>query len=119
MSHRQRPAFVTEEYILEQRKLREERKAKKRKQNPTNEDEETFNTGFIKRPLLRIPHGPLHRGGMHVTVMTYNVLAQNLIRRELFSHSKDAVKWKNRSKVLANELSHYQPDVLCCQVMSD
>ncbi|ODQ68535.1 Endonuclease/exonuclease/phosphatase, partial [Nadsonia fulvescens var. elongata DSM 6958] len=47
--------------------------------------------------------------------MTYNVLGQRLIRRKLFPTSGEAVKWKNRSRVLYNEICHYDPDVLCLQ----
>lgn len=69
---------------------------------------------FIRRPML-----PLHTGeeveGFQFKLMTYNCLAQALIRRKLFPDSGEAVKWYRRSKVLLNKFKHYNPDVICLQ----
>lgn len=69
---------------------------------------------FIRRPIL-----PLHEGenpmGFKFKLMTYNCLAQTLIRRKLFPTSGDALKWYRRSKVLLNEFKYYNADVICLQ----
>ena len=68
---------------------------------------------FIHRDMQKI------KDGKGLTVMTYNVLAQSLIRRKLFPDSGDSIKWSHRQKVLQNELSHYNPRLMCLQEMGD
>ena len=89
---------------------------------------------FIRRRLLELPtaqnsskgdnactsqekagrgKGPM--GYRDVKLMTYNMLAQTLIRRGVFPGAKDAVKWSNRSVVIVNEIKYYDCDVLCLQ----
>jgi mRNA deadenylase 3'-5' endonuclease subunit Ccr4 len=56
--------------------------------DPKAEPVDTFNTNFIERPMLRLPDTT--EGGdesNRITIMTYNVLAQSLIRRRLFPSS--------------------------------
>ncbi|CAG8547611.1 8274_t:CDS:2 [Scutellospora calospora] len=52
-----------------------------------------------------------------ITIMTYNLLAQSLVRREFFPESGDALKWKNRRPRLLKEILYYKPDVACFQEM--
>ncbi|CAG8440937.1 1029_t:CDS:2 [Diversispora eburnea] len=52
-----------------------------------------------------------------ITIMTYNILAQSLCRRDLYPESGDALKWKNRRPQLIKEILHYHPDVACFQEM--
>ncbi|CAG8718231.1 16628_t:CDS:2, partial [Racocetra fulgida] len=52
-----------------------------------------------------------------IKIMTYNLLAQSLIRREIFPESGDALKWKNRRPRLLKEILYYDPDVSCFQEM--
>ncbi|CAG8656314.1 10420_t:CDS:2 [Racocetra persica] len=52
-----------------------------------------------------------------IKIMTYNLLAQSLIRREIFPESGDALKWKNRRPRLLKEILYYEPDVSCFQEM--
>lgn len=47
--------------------------------------------------------------------MTYNTLAQTLIRRNTFPDANEAIKWHNRSKVLMREIKFYHSDILCLQ----
>ncbi|CAL9736023.1 RNA exonuclease Ngl2p [Monosporozyma servazzii] len=71
---------------------------------------------FIKRPMLSLHDkeaDPMK--GFNFTLMTYNCLAQALIRRKLFPDSGEAVKWLRRSKVLLNKFKHYNSDVICLQ----
>lgn len=69
---------------------------------------------FLQRPMLEL-HRTEPVTGFVCKIMTYNCLAQALIRRKLFPDSGDALKWFRRSKVLMNEFRYYDPDVLCLQ----
>ncbi|CCH59132.1 hypothetical protein TBLA_0B02900 [Henningerozyma blattae CBS 6284] len=69
---------------------------------------------FIKRPILQM-HENEPVKGFKFSLMTYNCLAQALIRRKLFPEGGDALKWHRRSKVLLNEFKHYNPDIICLQ----
>lgn len=69
---------------------------------------------FIRRPMLQLHQGEPETG-FTFSMMTYNCLAQALIRRKLFPDSGDALKWFRRSKVLLYEFMHYKPDVICLQ----
>lgn len=115
------PSFVTPEYIEKQRQKKLEKMAKKAARKPiappSNAPPE-FNTDFIKREMLSIPnYAPFEteKSALDITIMTYNVLAQTNIRRSMFPHSGEALKWKNRSRMLANELTYYSPTLGCMQ----
>lgn len=118
------PAEITPEYIAEQRAKREAaKKAKKDALIAQGIDPEQVDTPpdlrFITRPILKIPRDnsdPLFsKNGLNVKIMTYNVLAQALIRRTLFPTSGNAVKWFKRSQVLLSEFKHYNCDILLLQ----
>lgn len=118
------PAEITPEYIAEQRAKREAaKKAKKDALIAQGIDPEQVDTPadlrFISRPILKIPRDesdPLFsKNGVNVKIMTYNVLAQALIRRTLFPTSGNAVKWFKRSQVLLSEFKHYNCDILLLQ----
>ncbi|KAG0654080.1 hypothetical protein C6P45_003541 [Maudiozyma exigua] len=76
---------------------------------------------FIKRELLEIPHPSEEAlllnesNSVNVKIMTYNILAQSLIRRELFPGAHDAIRWSNRSRTFLNVFRFYDTDVLCMQ----
>ncbi|ONH67553.1 RNA exonuclease NGL2 [Cyberlindnera fabianii] len=115
------PASITPEYIAEQRALREAKKAAKRQElidqglDPDAVAASQSGEGrFIKRPMLYVPYS-VESKGVRVKIMTYNVLAQALIRRKLFPTSGNAVKWPRRSKVLLNEFKYYDGDILLLQ----
>ena len=104
----------------EMERIRAERRAKRAKReeliargiDPDSHKE----LRFIRRPMLALPGViPESIGKLQLTIMTYNCLAQTLIRRKLFPDSGDALKWHIRSKVLLHELKHYNPDVACLQ----
>lgn len=108
-----KPEFLTPEYIEKMRKIREERKEKKRQ--AANQDKVVDpKLEFIKRPMLDIP-GQQACGGLEIKVMSYNVLAQALIRRKLFPTSGGALKWGPRSQVLVAEFAYYDADIVCLQ----
>ncbi|KAK9239363.1 Endonuclease/exonuclease/phosphatase [Lipomyces kononenkoae] len=122
-----RPDYVTPEYIAAQRAKREQAKAEKARRNQMlgiePDEQEGFNTNFIKRPMLAIKDddetddnsSSSSSGGVDIKIMTYNVLGQALIRRELFPTNGDALKWRWRSKMLLSELKHYDADIMCLQ----
>lgn len=111
---------ITPEYIAEMRAKREAAKiAKKEALIAQGIDPKLpADLRFIKRPMLAVPRdssGQSTREVCPISIMTYNCLAQALIRRKLFPDSGDALKWFKRSKVLSNEFKHYNPDVICLQ----
>ncbi|KAK6463913.1 RNA exonuclease NGL2 [Scheffersomyces coipomensis] len=105
------PSSITPEYIEEQRRLRNLKKSQKQAESKPVEQIETF----IKRPLLPLPDVIDNGDGLKIKIMTYNILAQALIRRTLFPTSGDALKWATRSKTLLDEFKYYDADILCLQ----
>ncbi|CAI5760495.1 unnamed protein product [Candida verbasci] len=109
------PSKLTPEYIEEQRRIRNERKEKERKRKeelgliPPPEPE-----SFIKRPFIKL-NLPSVTDKLAITIMSYNILAQTLIRRELYSTNGKILKWHIRSKVLLDEITHYNPSILTLQ----
>lgn len=53
--------------------------------------------------------------GDGIRVMSYNILAQSLIRREQYPFSGNSLKWAIRSPALLEEIGHYAPHLLCMQ----
>ncbi|SGZ48426.1 CIC11C00000005777 [Sungouiella intermedia] len=109
-----KPDFLSPEFIEKAKKIREERKEKKRLQANEKKNNIDPRLQFIKRPMLDIP-GQTSDGGVEITIMSYNILAQALIRRKLFPTSGNALKWSNRSQVLLSEFKYYDSDILCLQ----
>ncbi|SCV01963.1 LANO_0F14422g1_1 [Lachancea nothofagi CBS 11611] len=70
---------------------------------------------FIRRPMLSLTPKETPSSGFTFRLMTYNCLAQALIRRKLFPTSGNALKWFKRSQVLLNEFKYYAADVQCLQ----
>lgn len=111
------PTKLTPEYIEEQRRLRALKKEQKRQEllaQGIDPDKPQIPKAleFIQRPFVQI-NEPAH--GLRLKIMSYNVLAQALIRRKLFPTSGEALKWSTRSQVLLAEIKYYDPDVLCVQ----
>ncbi|SSD59788.1 related to RNA exonuclease NGL2 [Saccharomycodes ludwigii] len=74
------------------------------------------NIEFIKRPMLSVlPSDATPPVGIPLTIMSYNMLAQSLIRRKMFPTSGNVLKWFVRSKLLSNEFIYYKPDIMCLQ----
>ncbi|OWB56599.1 hypothetical protein B5S28_g2506 [[Candida] boidinii] len=119
------PADITPEYIEEMRKQREARKAAKKKELDSDDlsaKPQQQNDGlFIKRKVLYLNGKGTgqedDKKSLRITIMTYNLLAQALIRRSLFPTNGDVLKWSRRSKMLLEELKYYMSDVLCFQEM--
>ncbi|ORY69278.1 Endonuclease/exonuclease/phosphatase [Leucosporidium creatinivorum] len=70
---------------------------------------------FEPREWAEVPElEKLEVQGKEVSIMTWNMLAQALVRRELFPNS-DFLKVKERIPTLMREVLHYAPDVVCLQ----
>ncbi|GAA5802774.1 hypothetical protein HPULCUR_008249 [Helicostylum pulchrum] len=54
-----------------------------------------------------------------IRVMTFNILAQSLIKRELFPDSGDILKWKPRRKMIVEEIQMYNPDIIAIQELDN
>lgn len=91
---------------------RRERREKREREAAAGVAEAPNKCRFIVRPMLEVQ---TPGEGPGVTVLTYNMLAQALIRRKLFPTSGPAVKWPARLAVLLAELTHYNADVLLLQ----
>ncbi|KAK9711103.1 RNA exonuclease ngl2 [Basidiobolus ranarum] len=54
--------------------------------------------------------------GLKFTILTYNVLAQCLIKRTLFPYAtKKALRWGHRKTNILNEILSLSPDIVCLQ----
>nr|ODN96642.1 hypothetical protein L204_03351 [Cryptococcus depauperatus CBS 7855] len=98
-------------YILtpEQQAIAEQRRAERaaRKATDAKKDE---SMKFLRREWLelRTAHNP-------IKVLTWNLLAQTLVRRKLFPGS-DCLKWSDRKPLLASEMAHHaQCQIICLQ----
>ncbi|ODQ78089.1 hypothetical protein BABINDRAFT_172525 [Babjeviella inositovora NRRL Y-12698] len=124
----QNPASLTPEFIAEQRRLKKEaQEAKRQELIAQGIDPDQVNIPaelrFIKRPMLSVPGCVKEQRAvlegvpekLPITIMTYNLLAQALIRRKLFPTSGDALKWSRRSRVLLAEFKQYKSDILLLQ----
>ncbi|KAJ2878890.1 RNA exonuclease ngl2, partial [Coemansia aciculifera] len=50
------------------------------------------------------------------TIMSYNLLCQQLVRRTLFPYaSQNSLKWKSRKSKLLEEISYWKADIMCLQ----
>ncbi|KAJ1668321.1 RNA exonuclease ngl2 [Coemansia sp. RSA 1813] len=80
--------------------------------------------------MVRIPNACAKRTWLEVaknlpssekdllTVMSYNILCQTLIKRIRYPYaSKGSLKWKSRRNTLLNELEYWCADVVCLQEM--
>ncbi|QPG75680.1 hypothetical protein FOA43_003039 [Brettanomyces nanus] len=74
---------------------------------------------YIKREMLEVSHEKFLsiEKGLRLRFMTYNLLAQTLIRRSMFPDNGPILKWTNRSKPLFQEVKNYNCDIMCMQEM--
>lgn len=111
---------ITPEMIEEKRKLREQKKLMRQEliNQGLDPDNPNQKPKYIKRELIEIPHDGNSSGeqpSVSIKIMSYNLLAQALIRRTLFPENGDILKWSNRSKILIQEIKNYNCDILCLQ----
>ncbi|THV04851.1 Endonuclease/exonuclease/phosphatase [Dendrothele bispora CBS 962.96] len=100
---------------LEQIALSEARKAKRLRQEqapPPSTDSEKGK--IVQRQWLKLQDPPNMDGARRIKVFTWNLLAQCLVRRELFPTS-DCLKANQREHMLYRELLSQDADILCLQ----
>ncbi|CAI4047508.1 3'-5' poly(A) RNA exonuclease SKDI_13G0200 [Saccharomyces kudriavzevii IFO 1802] len=113
------------------KKIREERAQRRQSRRNSlisqgkDPDFPTPDLQFIERPFLHVYREvsqdsktsgmQVPPSSLDVQIMTYNTLAQTLIRRDFFPQSGSALKWHKRSKVLVHELKTYKPDIVSLQ----
>ncbi|KAG7450417.1 uncharacterized protein BT62DRAFT_510838 [Guyanagaster necrorhizus] len=101
------------ELSAEQLAIQETRKAKKKKQtHPTPQVDDRGK--IVERVWLRCSEGDGVRDGFRVKLLTWNLLAQCLVRRELFPVS-DCLKAAQREHMIYRELLSQDVDILCLQ----
>lgn len=114
--HNTKRPFDLAASLEEQQRLRDERK--RSKNGYTGFDKNTPpHLQFIKRPLVTVNKDP--PSSLRLKIMSYNTLAQSLVRRTLFPTSGNALKWATRSKVLTSELKYYDADIMCLQEVDE
>ncbi|CEG77885.1 hypothetical protein RMATCC62417_12566 [Rhizopus microsporus] len=68
------------------------------------------------KPLRRDFKRVNDQGHRHpIRVMSFNILAQTLIKRELFPDSGDVLKWKTRKQMILEEIEFYDADIMSLQ----
>ncbi|GAA5858788.1 hypothetical protein JCM8547_004988 [Rhodosporidiobolus lusitaniae] len=74
--------------------------------------------GFREREWVEVPRGEGEeeegKEGRKVKLLSWNMLAQALVRRELFPGS-DCLRGKDRLPALMQEVTYYDPDIACLQ----
>nr|XP_057946834.1 protein angel homolog 1-like [Doryrhamphus excisus] len=68
------------------------------------------------------PMIPFTRPSMDFTVMSYNILAQDLLEAnmELYKHCRlEVLDWDYRCNVLLEEIGRWEPDILCLQEVQE
>ncbi|MBW0462938.1 hypothetical protein O181_002653 [Austropuccinia psidii MF-1] len=119
-------AMDADELIAEKRRARAAKKSEKQKVNisgqPNQQQAGHSPQMYLARKLKSVGitvnqseqnHNNL-AGGKTLKIMTWNILAQCLVRRTLFPGS-DFLKWKDRGSAITREILHYDPDVICLQ----
>lgn len=96
-------------------RLRKERRERHLQEQREQEKQLREHPNFFKRPILPLPDEYITIQGTSIKIMTYNTLAQTLIRRNTFPDSRGALKWHYRSQTLLQEITFYHPDILCLQ----
>ncbi|KAJ6604734.1 Endonuclease/exonuclease/phosphatase [Mycena vulgaris] len=100
----------------EQIALSEERKAKKQKlqnQAPPSNNVDESHGSILPRPWINLECAE-HQDGIHVKLLTWNLLAQCLVRRELFPTS-NCLKGFQRQPMLHAEILAQNADIMCLQ----
>lgn len=100
-------------------KATKQKSKKKRSKNIRKKPEVTYRPvqpkcDFLQRELLPVPNAQAGLG-FCFTIMSYNVLAQALVKRLLYPHSGEILRWKKRYDVIKQEIRYYNPTILCMQ----
>ncbi|KZT72761.1 Endonuclease/exonuclease/phosphatase [Daedalea quercina L-15889] len=108
MSHSKRPDLSPDSLtaLVEQRRLKKEQ----RKAALAREEEEK--SRILPRRWIAVQEAP--GTGQQLRVMTWNLLAQSLVRRELFPTS-DCLKAAQREHMIYREILSHNADICCLQ----
>ncbi|KAK4055197.1 RNA exonuclease ngl2 [Microbotryomycetes sp. JL201] len=105
---------IKQEKAAEAAAKKAERKAKK-EQTDGGAHEQGPPDKFLKREWVHVSDSSSSSSsGTVLSVLTWNMLAQALVRRELFPGS-DFLKVKDRVPQLMKEVLYYSPDIACLQ----
>ncbi|KAK4518744.1 uncharacterized protein ATC70_008966 [Mucor velutinosus] len=106
--------------IDELRRLKQAKKEAKKKLNSKPQMKQSPPGKVYERPFATVPDQPaLIKKSGEICVMTFNILAQSLIKRKLFPDSGDYIKWKARRKMILDEIKLYKPDILTMQELDN
>ncbi|CEP18119.1 hypothetical protein [Parasitella parasitica] len=106
--------------IDELRRLKQLKKEAKKSLNSKPQVEQSPPGKVYERPFAVVPDQPmLESPAGQVRVMTFNILAQSLIKRKLFPDSGDYLKWKQRRRMILDEIKLYNPDILTMQELDN
>lgn len=94
--------------------LAEERRRKKEQRELTAAKEAEEKGRILPREWLTVQDVPSTEAGQAVRVMSWNLLAQCLVRRELFPTS-DCLKASQREHMMYREILSHQADICCLQ----
>ncbi|KAF8216137.1 Endonuclease/exonuclease/phosphatase [Mycena galopus ATCC 62051] len=99
----------------EQIALSEERKAKKQKLPPaTTPPQNNADARILTRPWINLDHTTTGNE-IRIKLFTWNLLAQCLVRRELFPTSGNVLKGAQRQPMLHTEILAHGADIMCLQ----
>lgn len=62
--------------------------------------------------------GHQHSGDLEFKVMSYNILAQDLLQMHPYlyhHHNRQSLQWPNRYRLILHEVLDIRPDILCLQ----
>ncbi|KAI0830708.1 Endonuclease/exonuclease/phosphatase [Trametes gibbosa] len=96
---------------IEERRLRKEQ-AKKTPAPAVKVDDERGQ--ILSREWADVVPATLETAGQTIRVMTWNILAQTLVRRQLFPTS-DCLKASQREHMLYREIASHKADICCMQ----
>ncbi|KAL9538174.1 hypothetical protein MBANPS3_011134 [Mucor bainieri] len=114
-SHPKKPSNIEE-----LRRLKQAKKEAKKKLNSKAPVQSAPPGKVHERPFAAVPDQPaLGQTVGEMCVMTFNILAQSLIKRKLFPDSGDYIKWKARRKMILDEIKLYDPDILTLQELDN
>ncbi|KAL7313457.1 RNA exonuclease ngl2 [Mucor circinelloides] len=106
--------------IDELRRLKQAKKEAKKKMNSKPQVQQSPPGKVHERSFATVPDQPtLDKKSGELCVMTFNILAQSLIKRKLFPDSGDYIKWKARRKMILDEIKLYNPDILTMQELDN
>ncbi|KAI9281065.1 Endonuclease/exonuclease/phosphatase [Sporodiniella umbellata] len=96
--------------IEELKRLKQAKKEAKKAQNKA-QPPSLSPPKVLERPFKEL----IHSDSESIRIMSFNILAQTLIKRELFPDSGDVLKWKTRRSMVIQEIGMYDADIMSLQ----